>query len=55
MVDFETLIASLQDRGHTVERAFEVPSNAGDAELIVDGQLLSLAQARELLVDPQPE
>ena len=55
MVDYETLIASLQQRGHTVNHAIEVPSNAGTAELMVDGKLISLEEARELLSDAKPE
>lgn len=53
MVDFDTLVQSLNNYGFAVERVFEVPSNAGDAELIVDGQLISLSEARQLLADAE--
>ncbi len=53
MVDFQVLIASLQAHGHTVERAIETPKDAGDAELIVDGRLLTLEEARQLLSDAE--
>ena len=55
MVDYETLIASLQQRGYKVNHAIEVPSNAGTAELMVDGKLISLEEARQLLVDAEPK
>ena len=53
MVDFDTLVASLRHFGHHVERVIEVPQNAGEAEFVVDGKLLSLADVRQLLVDDE--
>ena len=53
MVDFDTLVTSLGRYGYKVERVIEVPANAGEAELIVDGQVLALAEARQLLVDAE--
>ena len=55
MVDYETLIAALQTRGYQATHAIEVPSNAGTAELMVDGKLLSLEEARQLLEDSEPK
>lgn len=55
MIDFETLVTSLQERGYNVERIIEVPENAGKAELVVDGNLITLAEARQLLVDSEPK
>jgi hypothetical protein len=49
MIDFETLIASLQRYGFHVEHVYDVPSNAGEAELMVDGKLLPLSEVRALL------
>ncbi len=49
MVDFDTLIASLRRYGYTVQHTIEVPGDAGSAEFMVDGQLLSLAEVRGLL------
>lgn len=53
MVDFDTLVASLERYGYTVQRVIEVPENAGEAELIVDGQVFSLAAVRQLLEDAE--
>ena len=55
MVDFDTLIASLETRGYQVERVIHTPANAGDAELVIDGKLVSLEDARQLLEDSQPQ
>ena len=55
MVDYELLIASLQQRGFKAEHAIEVPSNAGTAEVMVDGKLISLEEARQLLTDTEPK
>lgn len=51
MVDYETLIAALQQRGYTAHHAVEVPSNAGTAEIMVDGKLITLEEARALLTE----
>lgn len=53
MVDFETLANSLRKFGHKVERPMEIPANAGSFELMVDGKLLTLAEARGLLVSEE--
>jgi len=49
MVDVDLLVDVLRRRGHTVESVFHVPENAGEYELIVDGNILPLAEARRLL------
>lgn len=48
-VDIDLLVKQLRDRGHTVEGVHEVPSNAGDWELIIDGNFLNLEEARRVL------
>jgi hypothetical protein len=48
-VDIDLLVKQLRDRGHTVEGVHQVPSNAGDWELIVDGNFLNLEEARRVL------
>ena len=53
MIDFDTLVTSLRHFGHHVERVIEVPDNAGKAEFVVDGKLLSLAEVRQMLVDDE--
>jgi hypothetical protein len=49
MVDIELLVQTLRKRGHTVEDVHHVPSNAGEYELIVDGEALNLEEARQVL------
>ena len=53
MVDFQILVASLEQHGHTVEQVIEVPKDAGDAELVVDGKLITSEEARQLLADAE--
>jgi hypothetical protein len=53
MVDTELLVQSLRKRGHTVEGVIKVPDNAGDYEFIVDGNTLTLEEARALLEHDQ--
>jgi hypothetical protein len=49
MVDTDLIVKVLRDRGHSVESVVPVPENAGEYEFSVDGNLLSLAETRELL------
>ncbi len=49
MIDTDLIVKLLREHGHTVESVFHVPENAGQYEFAVDGALLSLAEARELL------
>jgi hypothetical protein len=49
MVDIDLLVAALRDKGHTVENVIHVPENAGEYEMIVDGNLFNLEQARAFL------
>ena len=53
MLDTDLLIAALKSKGHAVEAAFPVPSNAGGYEFIVDGETLTLEEVRALLADEQ--
>ena len=53
MLDTGVLIAALQAKGHVVDSAFPVPSNAGDYEFIVDGETLTLDEVRALLAEEQ--
>jgi hypothetical protein len=48
-VDIDLLVKALRKRGHTVEATFPVPENAGDYELSVDGNIIPLLEARQLL------
>ncbi len=49
MVDIELLIQALRTKGHTVEDVHHVPSNAGEYELIIDGNAYNLEEARHVL------
>lgn len=49
MIDTPTVVKGLERRGHTVSQVIPVPENAGDWEFIVDGNVLSLAEARALM------
>ena len=49
MIDIDLIVQSLRQHGHRVESVFSVPENAGEYELIIDGNTLNLEEARELL------
>ena len=49
MVDTELLANQLRSYGHTVTHVIGVPSNAGEYEFTVDGNVLSLEETRALL------
>jgi hypothetical protein len=49
MVDLELLANQLRAYGHTVTNHFKVPQNAGEYEIVVDGNTLTLEEARALL------
>jgi hypothetical protein len=49
MVDIDLIVQTLRQHGHHVESVFSVPENAGEYEFIVDGNTLTLEEARELL------
>ncbi len=53
MVDIDLLVQQLRKGGHTVQDVHPVPSNAGNYELIVDGNQLNLEEARSLLETDQ--
>ncbi len=48
-VDIDLLIQQLRRRGHEVGTWRFLPGNAGEYEVQVDGNLLTLIEARELL------
>lgn len=49
MVDTELLANALRAYGHTVTKTTIVPNNAGMWEFHVDGNMLTLEEARDLL------
>jgi hypothetical protein len=50
-IDTGLIVAALRQQGHTVGNVISVPSNAGEYEFEVDGEVLSLQQTRDLLED----
>lgn len=53
MVDIDLLVEQLRKRGHTVEGVIKVPANAGEYELIVDGEEVNLAEAEKILTEDE--
>jgi hypothetical protein len=49
MIDTGLIADELRARGHKVEQVIPVPSNAGEWEFVVDGEILSLAETRALI------
>jgi len=49
MVDIDLIVDTLRKHGHSVGTVISVPDNAGEYELIVDGNTLTLEEARHLL------
>jgi hypothetical protein len=49
MIDIDLFVQALRKRGHTVERVFSVPENAGEYELTVDGTNMNIEEARRLV------
>jgi hypothetical protein len=49
MVDIDLIVQTLRQHGHTVDGVFSVPDNAGEYELVIDGNTLNLEEARAIL------
>ena len=49
MVDIDLIVQTLRQHGHTVGNVIPVPDNAGLYEFLIDGNTLTLEEARELL------
>ena len=49
MVDIDLLVQELRENGHTVEDVHQVPPNAGEFILVIDGEEFNLDQARSIL------
>ncbi|MEO6806711.1 MAG: hypothetical protein ACRD3K_12685 [Edaphobacter sp.] len=49
MVDIDLIVRTLQENGHTVGHIIPVPENAGEYEFQIDGNTLTLEEARALL------
>jgi hypothetical protein len=48
-IDTGLIVEVLRQGGHTVGHVIPVPANAGEYEFEVDGEVLSLQQARDLM------
>ena len=55
MVDIDLLVKALRSKGHTVEHVHGVPENAGEYEFTIDGNPLTLEEARDLLEADEPK
>jgi hypothetical protein len=53
MIDIDLTVSALRRYGHTVGEIIPVPENAGEYEVNVDGQMLSLAEVNALLEDDE--
>jgi hypothetical protein len=49
MVDIDLIVQTLREHGHRVDSVISVPENAGEYELIIDGNTLNLDETRQLL------
>jgi hypothetical protein len=49
MTDIDLLVEAIRNHGHTVGSVIRVPNNAGEYEIIVDGNTLTLSEVRQLL------
>lgn len=55
MVDIDLLVQDLRNKGYDVRDVTSIPENAGGYELTVDGTVLNLEEARELLEADEDE
>jgi hypothetical protein len=53
MVDIDLLVQTLRQQGHTVGHVISVPENAGVYEITIDGNVLNLEEARQLLAEDE--
>ena len=49
MIDTNLIVEQLRTRGHAVGHVNKLPANAGEWEFEIDGELLTLPEARALL------
>ena len=54
-IDIDLIVDTLRQRGHTVGSVISVPDNAGVYEFEIDGNLLNLEEARQLLEREAPK
>ncbi len=51
MIDTDLIVKALRSRGHEVGHVIPTPANAGQFEFEVDGDKLTLEEARALIAD----
>jgi len=51
MIDIDLITTALRNYGHAVGEVIPLPANAGDYEIEVDGEMLTLAEVNALLED----
>ncbi len=51
MIDTGLIVEALRSRGHEVGHVISTPANAGEFEFEVDGETLTLGEARALIAD----
>jgi hypothetical protein len=49
MVDIDLLVQALRAQGHAIEDIHRVPPDAGEYEMIIDGKVVNLDGARQVL------
>jgi hypothetical protein len=49
MIDIDLIVNTLRASGHTVEDVHPVPENAGEYEMIIDGEVVNLDGARSIV------
>jgi hypothetical protein len=49
MIDIDLIVQTLRQHGHRVDSVISVPENAGEYEFVIDGNILNLEEARQLL------
>jgi hypothetical protein len=55
MVDIDLIVNTLRANGHKVEDVHPVPPNAGEYEMIIDGEVVNLEGARHVLELDDPK
>ena len=55
MIDIDLFVKALRSKGHSVEHVHGIPENAGEYEFTIDGKLVTLEEARNLLEADEPK
>jgi hypothetical protein len=49
MVDIDLIVQELRAQGHTIEDLHHTPPDAGEYEMIIDGDVVNLEGARHII------